>query len=116
DSAAAGDESAFDELFADRPAERPFYEWLIEVDPGELRQRLVSTLRRFRDEVYVNFEKEFAGPTGHAAAAVAALAKGADPERVIERVTNGLDYRLPSEIEQIYLIPSVVVRPWAVID
>lgn len=116
EKAATGDQEAFEELFGEKPEVRPYYEWLVEVDQSQLRTRLVDTLRRFRDEVYSVLEKEFSGPTTHAASAVAALAKGADPERVIERVTNGLDYRIPAEVNEIVLIPSVVVRPWAVID
>lgn len=111
-----GDEEALEGLLAEKPDLRPFFEWLAEGEGTELRSRVVATMRRFREEVYADFEKEFAGPTSHAAAAVAALAKGAEPERVIERVTNGLDYRVPAEITRIVLIPSVVVRPWAVID
>ena len=44
------------------------------------------------------------------------LAKEADPERLIEAVTNGLDYRIQPGVARLVLVPSVIVRPWAVMD
>src|SRR5690606_18813257 len=34
----------------------------------------------------------------------------------IEAVTNGLEYRIQPGIAHLVLVPSVVVRPWAVLD
>jgi DNA-binding transcriptional ArsR family regulator len=119
--AASGDAAALDELLADEKlAEDPevssVYRRLMALPMPELRERLATALTRFRSEVYHPHEEEFTQATTRAAAARRALTRGADPERVIEDVTNGLDYRIQPGVNRLILIPSVVLRPWAVID
>lgn len=80
-----------------------------------LRERLGAALRRFRS-VYREFEEDFARATYRAANDTRAMLGEADPERVIEEVTNGLDYRIPPGVTRLVLVPSVILRPWAVID
>lgn len=116
DRAVAGDVSALESVLADKPDSVEWYRQLFEMDEGELRNRLVDALRRWRTDVFAPFEADFAQATAEAARATQALAKGADPERVIEGVTNGLDYRIPPGVSRLVLVPSVVLRPWAVID
>lgn len=116
DRAAGGDTAALDSLLKEKPEISAYYKSLFALKDGELRDRLVAALRGFRDEVYRPFELEFSQATSQAAAAPTALAKGADPERVIEEVTNGLDYRIQPGVARLVLVPSVVLRPWAVID
>src|SRR5690606_8256044 len=77
--------------------------------------RLVSALRRFRT-VYQEYEEDFARAASRAADDTRPLVQGADPERIIEGVTNGLDYRIPPGVTRLVVVPSVVLRPWAVID
>jgi DNA-binding transcriptional ArsR family regulator len=119
--AASGDEAALDELLADeKVADHPdvssLYRRLMALPMPELRERLAAALTRFRSEVYHPYEEKFTQATTRAAAARRALTRGADPERVIEDVTNGLDYRIQPGVNRLILIPSVVLRPWAVID
>ena len=47
------------------------------------------------------------------ASASRALALTTPPERVIEQVTRGIEYRLRPGIDSIRIVPSAVVRPWA---
>lgn len=119
--AAAGDEGALEEFLAqgslaDHPPAADAYRTLMQVPGEELRDRVVASLRRFRIEVYKPFEEDFKSATARAAAAHRALVRGADPERVIEEVTNGLDYRIQPGVARLILVPSVVLRPWALID
>ena len=116
--AAEGDEEALDALLSGESFESSaeHYRRTFSMPMGELRDRIAAALRRFRNEVYVPFESEFAEATTRAAAARRALVRGADPERVIEDVTNGASYRIQPGVTRIVLVPSVVLRPWAVID
>ncbi len=121
DRAAAGDTNATELLLgqghmAEDGAAAELYGRLLELPGTELRDRLVGALRRFREDVYRPFEDEFGPATIRAAAARRALVRGADVEAVIEEVTNGLDYRIQPGIGRVVLVPSVVLRPWALID
>lgn len=114
--AVAGDVGSLKALLAQKPEVAEHLQDLFSLEDVELRDRMVATLRRFRHEVYAKYADEFASSTGRAAAARRALVRGADPERVIEEVTNGLDYRIPPGVSRLVLVPSVVLRPWALID
>lgn len=119
--AASGDGAALEELLtdervADHPEASAHYRRLMALPMPELRDRLAAALNRFRAEVYQPYEDKFTQATTRAAAARRALTRGADPERVIEDVTNGLDYRIQPGVNRLILHPSVVLRPWAVID
>lgn len=121
EKAAAGDVEALEELLgAEMADQKPelfaHYRRIFDLPEGELRDRMVAVLRRFRAEVYAPYEAEFGEATSRAAAARRALVAGADPERVIEEVTNGLDYRIQPGVARMVLVPSVLLRPWAVID
>lgn len=114
--AASGDASAFAEVLEGKPELAGHLRDLFSLEEGELLARMVAALRRFHREVYQSFESDFSASTTRAAAARRALVRGAEPERVIEEVTNGLDYRIPPGVSRLVLVPSVVLRPWALID
>lgn len=121
DRAAAGDKEALEQLLAsahltEDPAIGARYRQVFGLAGTELRDRIVVALRRFREEVYHPFEQEFGPATIRAAAARRALVRGAEVEAVIEEVTNGLDYRIQPGVGRVVLVPSVVLRPWALID
>ncbi|HSJ34656.1 MAG TPA: winged helix-turn-helix domain-containing protein [Acidimicrobiia bacterium] len=116
DRAARGDTEALEAIFVDKPELVPHLHNVLSLAEGELRERMVRALRRFHVEVYSRYEADFSSSTTRAAAARKALVRGADPERVIEEVTNGLDYRIPPGVSRLVLVPSVVLRPWALID
>ncbi|MFP3915971.1 MAG: ArsR/SmtB family transcription factor [Actinomycetota bacterium] len=115
DLAVEGDTEALGALLADKPEVLDHYARLFSLGRGELRDRLVAVLREFRS-VLSQFTSEFAPAITRAAHDVRPMLKGADPERVIEAVTNGLDYRIRPGTTRLVLVPSVVARPWAVID
>lgn len=116
DRAITGDFEALEMLLGDRTDLADHFRRLFDLEEGELRDRIVAVLTRFRMEVYGEFETDFGQATSRAASARRALARGADPERVIEDVTNGLDYRIQPGVGRMMLIPSLVLRPWAIID
>ena len=121
EKAAGGDAEALEQLLTASEIAEHFeaasrYRELMAVPMPDLRDRIAAALTRFRLEVYRPYEEQFGQATSRAAAARRALTRGAHPERVIEDVTNGLDYRIQPGVNRLVLIPSVVLRPWAVID
>lgn len=114
--AARGEVEALESVFAEKPELVDHLRDVLSLPEGELLERVVRALRRFHQEVYSRHESDFSSSTTRAAAARRALVRGADPERVIEEVTNGLDYRIPPGVSRLVLVPSVVLRPWALID
>lgn len=116
DRAAGGDDDALEEVLAQRPDLAERYRELFSLPLGELRDRMVAVLRRFRSEVYHRYESEFGPASSRAASARRAMVREAEPEAVIEEVTNGLDYRLQPGVTRLVLVPSVILRPWALID
>lgn len=89
---------------------------LFEMDPEQMRDRLVATLSRFRSEAFAEHEEHFAGAIDKAATAQRAVLNRDDPKKVIEEATQGLDYEIPPGVQTVILIPSVVVRPLSLID
>jgi len=121
EQAANGDPEALKEAFADKDHDGHENTMdqvidLFRMPDEELPGRIASTLRRFRDEVFVEYEEEFGGAIKRAAAARRAMANGDDVKGVIEEVTNGIDYDIPLGVTRVVLIPSVVTRPLSVID
>lgn len=117
--AVLGDVESLEQLLAEsgvRGEIAEHYRAVFALPEGELRDRMVAALRRFRTEVYLPFEEVFGAATARAAAANRALVQSADPERVIEEVTNGAEYRIQPGVMRMVLVPSVVLRPWAIID
>lgn len=115
-AAVSGDEDALAEILADKPQVSDHFAKIFSLPQSELRDRIVAAIGRFRTELYAEFEADFGQAVLRAASARKALVRGADPEAVIEDVTNGLDYRIQAGISRLVLVPSVVLRPWAIID
>jgi DNA-binding transcriptional ArsR family regulator len=89
---------------------------IFEIPGEELRDRLVQVIRRFRVEVFSEYEETFTGAINRAAAAQRATSTRDSAKAVIEEVTNGLDYEIPIGVSRVTLVPSVVVKPLSLID
>jgi DNA-binding transcriptional ArsR family regulator len=89
---------------------------IFEIPGEELRDRLVQVIRRFRLEVFSEYEETFTGAINRAAAAQRATSTRDSAKAVIEEVTNGLDYEIPIGVSRVTLVPSVVVKPLSLID
>lgn len=81
-----------------------------------LPRRYAEALRRFRSEVFSEFEDEFAGAISRAAAARRAAPARGSAKEVVEEVTSGIDFEIPQGIRRVVLIPSVITRPLSLID
>lgn len=89
---------------------------LFDIDPTEMRDRIAGGLKRFRKEVFFEYEEDFARAIAAAAASRQSMATRDRAKDVIEEVTNGLDYEIPWGVTRVILVPSIVVRPLSLID
>ncbi|HIE21522.1 MAG TPA: ArsR family transcriptional regulator, partial [Acidimicrobiia bacterium] len=118
EEAANGDEAALRELLdrANGEAKTGHMISLLQIPEEELPARIADVLRRFRGEVFSEFEPELAGAIARAAAARRATVVRDSAKAVIEDVTRGLDYEIPLGVTRVVLVPSVVLRPLSLID
>ena len=80
-------------------------------EPGDEQARLVGILRAMPAEVEVEL-KALTASLEHDQHLTKFLARRLDPEPLIETVTNGIAFRIDGGIEEIVLIPSLMIRPW----
>jgi DNA-binding transcriptional ArsR family regulator len=118
EQAASGDVDAAVSLLGDAADEKEelveFFKWMLSQDG--LPPRYALALRRFRDEVFSEFEEEFAGAISRAAAARRAAPVRGSAKEVVEEVTSGIDFEIPLAISRVILVPSVLTRPLSLID
>lgn len=124
EQAATGDIDAVTRLVA--PAEatekhEKASEEMIEYSRGilfadDLPQRFANAIKRFRTEVFTEFEEEFADAISRAAAARRSAPTRGSAKEVVEEVTSGLDFEIPPGITRVVLVPSVVTRPLSLVD
>lgn len=99
----------------ENPAKRDHLRKLLAIEPEVLRDRIVSALAKFRQEVFGPYEADFGPKLARDARATKVLAKDMAPVELIETVTNGLVYRPEPGVRRLVLVPSVVMRPWCLI-
>ncbi len=118
DEAAEGSLDALESLIGEEYDDetRAAIHALLQIEPGDHRDRMVACLSRFRTEVLATEEEQFAAAIGKASLARRATANLEDAKTVIEEVTNGLDYEIPLGVTRVILIPSVVLKPLSLID
>lgn len=77
---------------------------------------IVEVLRRTREEAFAEFEDEWKAILERDAASKEPLIASAESTKeLIESITNGISYELPTGIRRLVLIPSVSLRPWTLI-
>lgn len=111
--AAKGDEDAVAELLAtlSHPAQLA---GLLEREPDTMREDIASVIERFGKAIEpVVAERQ--AVLDRDAGATRALAKTMSPDRLVEKVTNGITFEMQPQVSGVLLIPSVVIRPWVVI-
>lgn len=118
EQAAEGDLDAASALIAAMSDEKEgmteYLEWMLGNEG--LPSRYARAVRRFREEVFSEFEEEFAGAISRAAAARRATPIRGSAKEVVEEVTSGLDFEIPTAISRVVLVPSVLTRPLSLID
>lgn len=84
-------------------------------EPEETKQRLLTVLRRWYDEVFSQLEQEIVPVLLRDAAAKRVLQRSLPYDRFIELTTNGVRYVPESGVRRVVLIPSLIHRPWILI-
>src|SRR5262249_7924122 len=84
--------------------------------PEETKERLLTILRRWYDEVFSHVEAEIVPVLMRDAAAKRIVQRSLPYDRFIERTTNGVRYVPEAGIRHVVLIPSLIYRPWIMIS
>ena len=117
--AAGGDAAALEEALAEYVGKEEFTDAirrLMLLDPGSLVSRVTAALRRFWSECLAPMVEEWPAAQQRDAEMKRSQVGSTSPEGLIELATNGLDYRIPAGVTRLVLAPSVLLRPWSVID
>ncbi|MFC2176795.1 ArsR/SmtB family transcription factor [Actinomycetota bacterium] len=112
--AAQGDTNAVRELFESLPHTSDIGA-VLEREPEQMREDIASVIERFGAAVGPYLAERQAVLDRDAAATVA-LAKTMSPDRLVEKVTNGITFEMQPQVSGVLLIPSVAIRPWVVIS
>jgi DNA-binding transcriptional ArsR family regulator len=113
DRAAAGDIAAVEELVTDLTHPCNFLELLL-MEPVAMRDLLASVVERFAAVVQPVLA-EWRPSIERDAANTIAMATTMRPERLVEKVTNGITFEPQPHVSGVLLIPSVAIRPWVVL-
>lgn len=109
--AAAGDADAIETIFDDRDSD---VDWLIRMAPADSVRVVIDTIRRFHEEVFLQLE-DHSSILKRDADEKRALAASLPADQLVESATGGVTFTTQPTMSGVVLIPSVVIRPWAVI-
>jgi DNA-binding transcriptional ArsR family regulator len=116
-AAAAGDHDALAELLS-LPVVKGHEQWaesmrpLLEMDPHETTDLLVSAMRGVQTDAFAVHESEFRPILDRDVVAKRAAAERLSTERFVELATNGISIEKQGYRKPILLVPSIVGRPW----
>lgn len=118
-AAAAGDASAIAEVvdsLAEWPQACRTAEHLLQLGAEEVRERLLTILPRWYDEVHAPNSAEALVALERDAEAKQELARTRSPEQLIELATNGVQYSPAPGISRLVLFPGYWQRPWVLMN
>jgi DNA-binding transcriptional ArsR family regulator len=120
DSVTGGDDSDLERLL-DRveqcePSGEQKRQVMVEVLARLDTSRLVEALRAVNDTAFAPFAEEWAPALARSAETVGMTVPGSQPQALIERITNGIDYEIPLGVTRLILVPSVVIRPFSMVS
>src|SRR5579885_3257966 len=114
--AAEGDAKAQKQFFKalefDKSATQKNLRLLFALDAETMRERMLEIMRLWYDEVYREHEAQVLPILLRDAEASLALKQTVSPARLIELVTNGLEYVPESSVREVLLLPSFIMRPY----
>ncbi len=120
DSVTGGDESDIGRLLEHAEQVESSKEPSRDVMVGVLARldtsRLVSALRAVYETAFAPFAEEWAPALARSADTVGMTVPGSQPQALIERITNGIDYEIPLGVTRLVLVPSVVIRPFSMVN
>ena len=89
---------------------------LVEVLAELDTSRLIGALRAVYDTAFASYAEEWAPALARSADTVGMTVPGSQPQALIERITNGIDYEIPLGVTRLVLVPSVVIRPFSMVN
>ncbi len=98
------------------PSKEPKRQVMVEVLARLDAERLVKALRAVYDTAFVMHADEWAPALARSADTVGMTVPGSQPQALIERITNGIDYAIPLGVTRLVLVPSVVIRPFSMVN
>ncbi len=78
--------------------------------------RLVKALKAVYETAFASSAAEWAPALARSADTVGMTVPGSQPQALIERITNGIDYEIPLGVTRLVLVPSVVIRPFSMVN
>jgi biotin operon repressor len=113
DAVLRGDVAATKEFLKRQPAHmREFVKRGLEADPRELASKAADLLERWDREVFSEIGPPLEGELKASAQSVSRLSHQLPADRLIVKVTRGVEYRTEPWIDSVVLVPSVLNRPW----
>lgn len=127
ESALAGDEDAIGRVAiavedgSDKPpAERREHAEMVagflQESAEDLGDRLADLIDEVRRSAFESVAEDWTRGMRRSAAAVEMMVPGSQAQDLIERVTQGIDYQIPLGTTRLVLVPSVVIRPWSMVQ
>jgi DNA-binding transcriptional ArsR family regulator len=89
--------------------------YLLELEPSETRQVLVSTLTEVHEQAFKDHEVEFRQYLEEDYKSKRSMARRLSPERLVEIASNGISIEDRHVATPVVLMPSMVSRPWVVL-
>jgi DNA-binding transcriptional ArsR family regulator len=109
----AGDEAAKREFLKRHPGHaRGFLKHVLDVDSRELATSSADLVERWDREVFSEIGPPLEGELKASAQSVTRLSHQLPAERLVVKVTRGVEYRTEPWIDEVVLVPSVLNRPW----
>jgi DNA-binding transcriptional ArsR family regulator len=85
---------------------------LLEEDPKSLARQLGDVIERFDNEIFSELGPPLADGLEASALSARRLARQLPTDRLIIKVTHGVEYRAEPWITSVVLVPSILSRPW----
>jgi DNA-binding transcriptional ArsR family regulator len=85
---------------------------LLEEDPRSLAGEVADVIERFDGEIFSELGPTLANGLEASALSARRLARQLPSDRLIVKVTHGVEYRSEPWIDSVVLVPSILSRPW----
>jgi DNA-binding transcriptional ArsR family regulator len=85
---------------------------LLDTDPRELATQIAEVIERFDNEIFSELGPPLADGLEASALSARRLARQLPTDRLIVKVTHGVEYRSEPWITSVVLVPSILNRPW----
>ena len=94
------------------PRHRPFVKRTLEADPREVAREVADLIEQWNTEVFSELGPPLADALEASAVSARRLARQLPSDRLIVKVTRGIEYVQEPWIDSVVLVPSVLNRPW----